>query len=192
MWQHLHLPAARWLVRSRPAKRNSTQEDPIGLAGGLNLYGYAGGDPINNSDPFELSVCPPACGEVIQQLSSVARDLKVMMEVGAAVTLAPVVIVASAEIGATALAVPVLERAVVGVIVKAAENKLVGFGLGVLQGLEKSTIVGGAKPRGVNLQPSFGAADTLGRMSARFSARQGKLSCLWSGSTDAARVDLAR
>ena len=34
----------------------STQEDPIGLAGGLNLYGYAGGDPVNFSDPFGL--CP--------------------------------------------------------------------------------------------------------------------------------------
>ena len=34
-----------------------TQEDPIGLAGGLNLYGFAGGDPINFSDPFGL--CPP-------------------------------------------------------------------------------------------------------------------------------------
>jgi hypothetical protein len=33
-----------------------TQEDPIGIAGGLNLYGYANGDPINFSDPFGL--CP--------------------------------------------------------------------------------------------------------------------------------------
>lgn len=33
-----------------------TQEDPIGLAGGLNLYGFANGDPINFSDPFGL--CP--------------------------------------------------------------------------------------------------------------------------------------
>jgi hypothetical protein len=31
-----------------------TQEDPIGIAGGLNLYGFAGGDPINFSDPFGL------------------------------------------------------------------------------------------------------------------------------------------
>jgi RHS repeat-associated protein len=31
-----------------------TQEDPGGLAGGLNLYGYAAGDPVNFSDPFGL------------------------------------------------------------------------------------------------------------------------------------------
>jgi RHS repeat-associated protein len=31
---------------------NFTQEDPIGVVGGLNLYGYAAGDPVNFSDPF--------------------------------------------------------------------------------------------------------------------------------------------
>ena len=35
--------------------RTLTQEDPIGLAGGLNLYGFAGGDPINFWDPYGLS-----------------------------------------------------------------------------------------------------------------------------------------
>jgi RHS repeat-associated protein len=33
-----------------------TQEDPIGLAGGLNAYNYADGDPVNFEDPFGL--CP--------------------------------------------------------------------------------------------------------------------------------------
>jgi hypothetical protein len=37
-----------------------TQEDPIGLAGGMNLYGFAGGDPVSYSDPFGL--CPEGVG----------------------------------------------------------------------------------------------------------------------------------
>ncbi len=39
-----------------PRTGRFTQEDPIGLAGGLNLYGFANGDPVNFSDPFGL--CP--------------------------------------------------------------------------------------------------------------------------------------
>ncbi len=39
-----------------PASGQFTQEDPLGLAGGLNLYGFANGDPVNFSDPFGL--CP--------------------------------------------------------------------------------------------------------------------------------------
>jgi RHS repeat-associated protein len=38
-----------------------TQEDPIGLAGGLNLYGFANGDPVNFSDPFGLCEPWPEC-----------------------------------------------------------------------------------------------------------------------------------
>jgi RHS repeat-associated protein len=37
-----------------PATGRFTQEDPIGLAGGLNLYGFADGDPVTFSDPFGL------------------------------------------------------------------------------------------------------------------------------------------
>jgi RHS repeat-associated protein len=40
-----------------------SQIDPIGIAGGLNLYGFADGDPVNFSDPFGLFAmgCPPLC-----------------------------------------------------------------------------------------------------------------------------------
>ena len=37
-----------------PSTGRFTQEDPIGLAGGMNLYGFASGDPVNYGDPFGL------------------------------------------------------------------------------------------------------------------------------------------
>jgi RHS repeat-associated protein len=40
-----------------PASGRFTQEDPIELAGGLNLFGFAAGDPVSHSDPYGL--CPP-------------------------------------------------------------------------------------------------------------------------------------
>lgn len=39
-----------------PVAGRFTQEDPIGLAGGVNVYGFAAGDPVNYSDPYGL--CP--------------------------------------------------------------------------------------------------------------------------------------
>jgi RHS repeat-associated protein len=40
-----------------PATGRFTQEDPIGLAAGTNLYGFAAGDPVTYSDPFGLDGC---------------------------------------------------------------------------------------------------------------------------------------
>src|SRR5438067_318236 len=70
-----------------PATGRFTQEDPLGLAGGLNLYGFAGGDPVNFSDPFGL--CPPqdnnwtpACDPAFP---AITLDKKIA-EVGLAIT----------------------------------------------------------------------------------------------------------
>jgi RHS repeat-associated protein len=38
-----------------PQANQFTQEDPIGIAGGLNTYGFGGGDPVTYSDPYGLS-----------------------------------------------------------------------------------------------------------------------------------------
>jgi hypothetical protein len=53
--------ASRW-------RRILTQQDPIGIAGGLNLYGFADADPVNFGDPFGLNPCEdkdrdPRCEE---------------------------------------------------------------------------------------------------------------------------------
>lgn len=43
-----------------PGQRRFTQEDPIGHAGGLNVYGYVGGQPLSARDPSGLSYrCAP-------------------------------------------------------------------------------------------------------------------------------------
>ena len=54
-----------------PTTGRFTQEDPIGLAGGLNLYGFASGDPVNFSDPFGLCYYPGGwCHKFLNALGS--------------------------------------------------------------------------------------------------------------------------
>lgn len=48
------------------------REDPIGIAGGLNLDGFAGGDPINFSDLFGL--CPPEDDEPCKDETSAEEE----------------------------------------------------------------------------------------------------------------------
>jgi RHS repeat-associated protein len=40
-----------------PSSGQFTQADPVGIAGGMNAFGFAAGDPVNYSDAFGL--CPP-------------------------------------------------------------------------------------------------------------------------------------
>ena len=51
-----------------PMSGRFTQEDPIGLAGGLNVYGFAGGDPVNFADPFGL--CPPRTNDELGDIAT--------------------------------------------------------------------------------------------------------------------------
>jgi len=44
-----------------PTTGRFTQEDPLGLGGGMNAYGFGNGDPVNFSDPFGLCVPLPGC-----------------------------------------------------------------------------------------------------------------------------------
>jgi RHS repeat-associated protein len=48
-------PGGTMYMRNRyydPQTGQFTQTDPIGIGGGMNTYGFAGGDPVGNRDPF--------------------------------------------------------------------------------------------------------------------------------------------
>jgi RHS repeat-associated protein len=49
-----------------PITGRFTQPDPVGLAGGINDYGFASGDPVNYSDPFGLCPAPYKPGTCAQ------------------------------------------------------------------------------------------------------------------------------
>ena len=59
-----------------PATGRFTQEDPIGLAGGLNLYAFGGGDPVTYGDPYRL--CPDYLEE--SPLACVGYDLMAALD----------------------------------------------------------------------------------------------------------------
>ena len=56
-----------------PETGRFTQSDPIGLAGGMNLYGFAGSDPVSYSDPFGL--CPMCGAYAVFEIGASAYDL---------------------------------------------------------------------------------------------------------------------
>jgi RHS repeat-associated protein len=73
-----------------PGTGRFTQEDPIGLAGGLNTYGFAGGDPQNSSDPFGLCVDPASCALALT-IAAKGVAVRSAVAVGAKVAAATVI-----------------------------------------------------------------------------------------------------
>jgi RHS repeat-associated protein len=57
-----------------PSTGRFTQEDPIGLAGGLNVYGFAEGDPVSFSDPFGLRSCADIRQRIVELTKHFKRD----------------------------------------------------------------------------------------------------------------------
>jgi RHS repeat-associated protein len=57
-----------------PATGRFTQEDPIGLAGGLNAYGFAAGDVVNYSDPFGLCIEDACIAEALLAAAALAAE----------------------------------------------------------------------------------------------------------------------
>jgi RHS repeat-associated protein len=47
-----------------------TQEDPLGVAGGINLYQFNGNDPVSYSDPFGLCTPKPSCELIVNSFQA--------------------------------------------------------------------------------------------------------------------------
>jgi RHS repeat-associated protein len=56
-----------------PATGQFTQTDPIGIAGGLNTYGFAAGDPIGFADPYGLDA------DSVPQLKQANQQAKLLI-----------------------------------------------------------------------------------------------------------------
>jgi RHS repeat-associated protein len=59
-----------------------TQEDPIGIAGGVNLYLFAGNNPATYTDPFGLKVCyeKGADGEALVRATEIATATTITLD----------------------------------------------------------------------------------------------------------------
>jgi len=88
-----------------------TQLDPIGLAGGMNLYGFAGGDPVNFADPIGL--LPLKCCiqlRVVTDATSQYAQEQFDQMMGFALSTTPLGVVGAAERIGSSIAARVVQR----------------------------------------------------------------------------------
>ncbi|MFD2257167.1 RHS repeat-associated core domain-containing protein, partial [Luteolibacter algae] len=64
-----------WYRAYDPVTATWLSPDPLGEAGGLNLYGYVGNDPVNYWDPFGLESCDYDDGKGGKDWGKFTKDL---------------------------------------------------------------------------------------------------------------------
>lgn len=70
---HLYYDRARYLS---PALGRFLQPDPIGIAGGPNLYAYVGNDPVNLVDPLGTCADPQGCSVINSIVTTVSNLIR--------------------------------------------------------------------------------------------------------------------
>lgn len=82
-----------------------TQEDPTGIAGGINLYRYNANNPTRYTDPFGLQFCPPSTYEqAVLCAGEMLTPAQGPLEVLGTAVMAPLTITGDATVAVLGLA----------------------------------------------------------------------------------------